>query len=161
MHSELLLEFSSGWVCDNAMTAMSIRAGEPVDFSELIELCSGAKTLFSLATLVCRQMPQVRDCHRLWRDVLETFERAQIAWADVSVDNEPVLRFHLGQLSRLLELSRDRIDLYSVSQSEFLEHARRRADTSELSYGSSSEPKEEPGSWTDTQPAHVYSLGQI
>jgi hypothetical protein len=86
MHSELLQEASSGWTCDNGMVVLSIRAGEPVDPAQLIELCSGARTLFSLTTLASRGIDRVADCRRLWSDTLETFRKAIAAWNDVPSD---------------------------------------------------------------------------
>jgi hypothetical protein len=71
MHSELLREASSGWACDNGMAAMSIRSGDPVDPARLIELCSGARTLFSLATLVCRSLDR-QMCRRSARQTNRT-----------------------------------------------------------------------------------------
>jgi hypothetical protein len=125
VHHELLLEFSRGWASDNGLTALSVRAGESVDSSQLIELCSGAKTLFSLATLVCRTQARILDCHRLWVEVLETFAKAQAAWSDVPTDCEPTLHFYLQQLERLRELTASRVDLYEISQSERLSYVRR------------------------------------
>jgi hypothetical protein len=160
MHHELLSEFSSGWACDNGIVAMSIRAGEPVDPHELLELSSGVKALFSLATLVCRGTDRIADCHRIWTDTLETLRKARTVWADVPINDDPLLLFYLQQLERLCELAAARVDLYTISQSERLAYASRRADTSESAFGSRGDPKEEAQSWTDTRPAHVYSLGR-
>jgi hypothetical protein len=72
------------------------------------QLCSGARTLFSLATLVCRSLDRILDCHRVWADTLETLRRAQAAWADVPAGQDPLLRFYLIQLERLNELALNR-----------------------------------------------------
>jgi hypothetical protein len=123
MHHELLSEVSSGWACDNGMVAMSIRAGEPVDPHELLELSSGVKALFSLATLVCRGTDRIADCHRIWTDTLETLRKARTVWADVPINDDPLLLFYLQQLERLCELAAARVDLYTISQSERLAYA--------------------------------------
>jgi hypothetical protein len=128
MTQEILSEFLAGWTMDNHLTAMSIRAGEPVDPGELIELCSGAKTVFSLGTLACRSLDRISACRQLWESILETFCRARTAWTDVPIDREPLLRFYLLQLERLNELGAARVDLYNISQNERLAFTRRHKD---------------------------------
>jgi hypothetical protein len=135
MHHELLSEFSTGWTCDNGMAGMSIRAGEPVDPSELLELSAGAKALFSLATLAGRRHDRISDVHKLWVDMFEVFRKALAAWTGVPTDRDPMLLFYRKQLERLCELAAFRLDLYSVSQSERLTFVRRHKD----------EPTEERG----------------
>jgi hypothetical protein len=125
MHHELLSEVSSGWACDNGMVAMSIRAGEPFESAEFLELSSGAKTLFSLATLVCRGTDRIADCHRIWTDTLETLRKARTVWADMPTDREPNLCFYLQQLERLCELTEYRVELYGISLAERLAFTRR------------------------------------
>jgi len=133
-------------LADNAIVAMAIRAGEAVDPAELIELCSGAKTVFSLATLSCRSLDRVDDCRRIWGDTLEIFQRARDAWTGVratqkatqktaqnSADShDPLLRFYSLQLKRLSELAAARVDLYTISQAERLSYVRQyKADLDE------------------------------
>jgi hypothetical protein len=125
MTQDLVAEFSGGWTCDNAMMVTAIRAGESVDPGELIELCSGARTLFNLVTLVSRSLDRVSDCRRTWTDALETFREAQDAWIGVPTGHDPLLRFYLLQLERLNELATSRVDLYSISQSERVAFVRR------------------------------------
>jgi hypothetical protein len=105
MHHELLIEFCSGWACDNGMAAISVHAGEVVDQEELLELSAGAKTLFNLTTLVCRGYDRILDCHRLWIETLGTFQKALAAWVDMPADHDPPLRFYLMQLERFCELA--------------------------------------------------------
>jgi hypothetical protein len=153
MHAELLSEFVSGWLVDSNLAAMSIRTGDPVDDpGELIELCSGAKTVFCLATLVCRGEHHIQDCRRLWCDMLETFRQARAAWADVPTSQDPLLRFYLIQLSRLVELTTSRIELYTITPAERQQYVERKAD----------ETKSAPSdNQSDEQNAHVYSLGRV
>jgi hypothetical protein len=57
------------------------------------------------------------------------------------------IAFHRAQLNRLIELAASREDLYTISESERLDHASRKADAADGK--------------TDTQPGHIYSLGRI
>jgi hypothetical protein len=155
MDNELLREASTGWSCYNALVALSIRAGDPVDPNELIELSSNAKTVSSLVTLVCRGHDRILDCQRLWKNALEMFGRARTAWTDVPIDRDPLVRFYSLQLQRLCELSEAQVDLYSVTLPERLEHASRKADAAS---DSTDEPKEELAKRLDRYAARSHLL---
>jgi hypothetical protein len=107
MTQDILSEFSTGWTTDNHLAAMSVRAGALVDQAEIIDLCSGARCLFSLVTLCCRVHERVSDCYHLGTDTLESFRKAQAAWGDISIDGPATagLRFYLMQLHRLCDLA--------------------------------------------------------
>jgi hypothetical protein len=139
-------EFAQGWLMDSSLTALSISAGESVEPSELIELCSGAKTVFSLATLACREHDRVSDCYRMWTDTLEVFQQARAAWADVPMQ-DPLIRIYVMQLDRLVILSRDRIDLYTISEAERRQYIQLKADGSKSS-------REESDDRSDDQSGH-------
>jgi hypothetical protein len=91
------VRFASGWLMDSTIVAAFIRTGESVDSAQLLELCSGARTLFSLATLVGRGTDKILDNHHLWADTLETFRKSLAASTQVPTDHDPILRFHLQQ----------------------------------------------------------------
>jgi hypothetical protein len=114
----IIPEFASGWMMDSSLAALSVRAGEPLGEEHLIELCSGAKTLFDLTTLASRGIDRVSDCRKHWADTLETFRKALAAWADVPLGEEPLLRFYLMQLGRLCDLAASRVDLFTISGSD-------------------------------------------
>jgi hypothetical protein len=116
--SVLATEFSSGWVADSHLAVLLVCAGQPLETEQIIELCSDAKTLFDLTTLASRGIDRVTDCRNLWRDIFETFKKAQTAWTDVPIGQEPLLRIYLMQLGRLCDLSGSRVDLYTISQSD-------------------------------------------
>ena len=116
MTQGILTEFASGWLTDSNLVALSIRNGDPVELSELIDLCAGARCLHSLATLACREFQRTRDCYRLWAETLETFQRALAAWE--GIDGEPLIAAYKRQLQRTIILALDRKNLYEISQSD-------------------------------------------
>jgi hypothetical protein len=122
MTQQIVSEFSSGWISDGAFLAASIRAGNIVDPPELINLCAGARCLYGIVTLACRETPHVRDCHRLWTEALEMFRRALAAWE--GVDGDHLVTAYRHQLMRAILLAEDRVRLYSVPESERLSFAR-------------------------------------
>ena len=103
---------------DSNLAALSVRAGEPLEQEQLIELCSGAKTLFDLTTLASRGIDRVTDCRNLWSDTLKTFREVLAAWTGVPISQEPLLRIYLMQLERLCDLAASRVDLFTISQND-------------------------------------------
>jgi hypothetical protein len=111
----LVQEFVAGWLADNGLTALSIRAGDPLAAGELIDLGAGAKSVFSLVALLSRQQTRIAQCAQLWQEALSAFEAAREAWADVAADGE-VTRWHRSQLERLCDLAQDRLELYTIDK---------------------------------------------
>jgi hypothetical protein len=109
----ILIEFTQGWLSDNSMMVLSIRAGEPPQASELIDLAAAAKSVFSLVILVCRQQTRIIQCAQLWEQTLAVFEKARQVWVGVEVETD-LIAWYLNQLERFCELSRDRLELYQL-----------------------------------------------
>jgi hypothetical protein len=109
-------EFAAGWVMDNSLCALSVRAGEKVLPEEIIELAAGAKALFLLATLACRLVDQIRECATLWKETLKVFREGLEVWGDARKWKNPLKRAYCRQLERLGALGRDRCELYGVSE---------------------------------------------
>jgi hypothetical protein len=161
MQADLVEMLVAGLRMDNAILAQRVALGEPVPLVEIVELAAATRALFNSVTLASRDSSfRVDQCLKLWIETRKVFEELRGLWENVPSDDGAIL-FHRAQLSRLIELAASREDLYRISQSERLEHVARKGDDLGTAFGSSGEPKEEPGSWTDTQPAHVYSMGQI
>jgi hypothetical protein len=124
---ELVEQFVSGWLADNGLVALSIRAGDRPRASELLDLVAGAKSVYSLVALLCRGQTRIANCATLWQETLNTFETARQAWDGIAEDGEVTLSWHLGQLERLCELSRDRLELYAIDKVDRERFVRSRA----------------------------------
>jgi hypothetical protein len=108
---------------------MTVLSGESVDSAEIIELCGGARALYVLVTLLCREQSRITPCALLWQEALSIFEAASKIWQDVPLDGE-LVALHRRQLERLCDLARDRVALYTVNGAERRALAVRRADIS-------------------------------
>jgi hypothetical protein len=158
MQADLVEMLVAGLRMDNAILAQRVALGEPVPLVEIVEVAAATRALFNSVTLASRDSNlRVDQCLKLWIAARQVFAELCGLWENVPSDDGAIL-FHRAQLSRLIELAVSREELYTISQSERLKHAGRRADTSESAFDSRSE---EPQDWTDSRPAYVYSLGRI
>jgi hypothetical protein len=105
------------------MLAMAVLAGEQVAPGEIVESMASALSLYNLATLASRDLDRVKDCYTLWHGVHTEFEALCQAWESVPQDGE-LIGQHRAHLCRLLELSADRCELYTVTDSARREHAK-------------------------------------
>jgi hypothetical protein len=128
LSTTLVEQFSSGWLADTRLAAISMRSGDRLETSEIIELAAGAKSLYNTITLLCRQQTRITECAALWKEALGVFEAAAQAWQDVPLDCE-LLACHRQQLEHLSNLCRDRLTLYQPSSAEWRTFLERRRAT--------------------------------
>jgi hypothetical protein len=102
---------------------MAVVAGEQLRPGEIIESMASALALYNLAALACRELDRVKDCYTLWHGVHAEFKALCQAWESVPQDGELVSQ-HRAPLHRLLELSADRVGLYSITEKERRKHAK-------------------------------------
>jgi hypothetical protein len=113
----LVEEFSQGWLTDNGLMALSVQADEAIKAEEIIELAAGARSIYELTTLLCREQTRLTECAKLWQEAREVFETAVRIWEDVPQDGE-LVTYHRCQLERLYGLALDRCELYNPSATE-------------------------------------------
>jgi hypothetical protein len=99
------------------MLAMAVLAREQVAPGEIVESMAAARALYDVATLASRELVRVRDCYTLWQGVHAEFKALCQAWEGTPQDGELVSQ-HRAQLRWLLELSADRVGLYSITPAE-------------------------------------------
>jgi hypothetical protein len=61
---------------DNSLAALAVQAKSRLEAGELIDLTAGAKALFNLVTLLCREKARIEDCARLWEETRNCFVTA-------------------------------------------------------------------------------------
>jgi hypothetical protein len=127
-------DFASGLATDNKLSASSVLLREPVPLGEIVELMASARALYDVATLVSRELDRVKDCYTLWHGVHAEFQALCRAWEGVPQDGELVGQ-HRAHLRRLLELSADRCELYTITEAERREFQERRSIETETSFG--------------------------
>jgi hypothetical protein len=84
---------------------------------------ASSRALYDVATLASRELDRVKDCYTLWQGVRAEFVALCQAWGSVPQDGELIGQYR-AHLCRLLELSADRCELYSVTESARREHAK-------------------------------------
>ena len=125
MQQEIVSELVFGLKSDNAMLSESILCGEKVELSEALSLAAMAESLYVTATLESRALGKIADCHQLWIGATELFTELHDSWVGIE-SGDPSVEWLRGRLRRLLELSADRCELYSITEAERLKHAARR-----------------------------------
>jgi hypothetical protein len=117
MGPDIISELTLGTLLDNNLAALAARAGEPPSQTDLIELSSQVRSLYTVITLSCRELRYIDECRLLWSQGAAVFEGLRTAWIETN-GNAEMIEMYLRQLERLLELSRDRVGIYSVDQSD-------------------------------------------
>jgi hypothetical protein len=123
MQQEIVSELTFGLKSDNAMLSESIICGEKAELSEALSLVAMAESLYVTATLESRALGKIADCRQLWVEVAELFGELCDSWTDVK-SGDPSVEWLRGRLRRLLELSADRCELYSITEKERRAHAK-------------------------------------
>jgi hypothetical protein len=99
------------------MAALAAEAGESLSLQTVIQLSTELEALYTLVGFESRSLASI-DAHRcLWRQAVDFFQDAASIWQAIPIDGE-LLAAHRQLLAQLLELSRDRVEFYSVSESE-------------------------------------------
>jgi hypothetical protein len=123
----LVEQFASGWLADNGLAVLSVRAGEELESAEIIALAAGTKTLFNLVTLLCREQSRIAECAQLWSEARDCFDTAFNAWHGTILKDKQELLCYLAELSRYAELASERVEFYSPNDAERRARAVRKA----------------------------------
>jgi hypothetical protein len=102
---------------DNKLAVFELESGQNLPPQTVIQLAGEAQALYVLLSLQGRSLEQVKEHRLLWQKAAQFFADAIAIWQAVSVNGE-LLDAHRLLLAQLLELSRDRVEFYSVSESE-------------------------------------------
>jgi hypothetical protein len=78
----------------------------------------GCESSLSFGNSACRSLDQVRDAPPYGKETLKVLKKGLEAWADARKLKSPLERAYCTQLKRLVELSRDRCELYGVSEAD-------------------------------------------
>jgi len=104
-------------LCDNRLAALELEASQSLSVKTVIQLASEAQALYILLSLQGRSLERVEEHRILWQKAARFFEDAIAVWQSIRVKGE-LFDAHRQLLAELLELSRDRVEFYSVSESE-------------------------------------------
>jgi hypothetical protein len=116
MRPDLIDELATGIRIDNGFAALTARTGEPLSQADLIELSAQVRSLYTVITLTCRELRYIDECRLLWAQGAAVFENLRAAW--IETDGNKMAAPYLAQLNRLLELSSDRVGVYTVDQAD-------------------------------------------
>lgn len=131
-----LQDFALSVSLDSGLVRQSIAVGEQISPAEILSLAAAIEAIYISVTLESRQMDRVRDCHLLWSELAQLLGELCASWTDVASDDPNVVWLR-GRLQHYLELTRDRVELYSVSESERRKFQERRSIEVETSFGES------------------------
>jgi hypothetical protein len=130
MSSAVIDEFRFSLPLDNGLLIADVKNGVPINSAEILSLSAIAEALYVTVAITSRGLGQIRQCFELWRDATALFSELSDSWTDVG-SNDPQIRWMRGELQRLEELCRDRVELYSITESDRREFAERRAADSD------------------------------
>jgi hypothetical protein len=137
VESPILQEFSFSLVTDCHLLVQDLADQKSVPLDEVISLAAIAEALFNSTTLESRTLGSVDKCYQLWSEAAGLFDRLVTVWADVdSADSN--IHWLRGRLAHYHELAIDRVDLFSITESDRREHAKCRE--TEMSSETETEP---------------------
>src|SRR5260370_34718930 len=99
------------------MAALAVKGGEDLSVQTIIQLGAEIEAIYILASLESRDLDLIEQHRALWQRACEFFNAAVSIWESVPTDGE-LLRAHYHSLTDLREIVRDRLEFYSVSESE-------------------------------------------
>jgi hypothetical protein len=161
MFSILIQEFDSSLPIDNGMLIADIKNGVPITERDIIDVVINSRALFVLSTLACRELPRVEDCFKLWTETAELITGLCASWAQVAADDYPQVGWLLTELRRLQTLCIDRVELYTISEQQRLEHAKTRDADFEDTYCTRNGLELRGEHSGQSSPAHIYSVGHF
>jgi hypothetical protein len=129
-----LQDFALSVSLDSGLLRQSIAAGEQIPPAEILSLAAVIEAIYISVTLESRQMDRVRDCYLSWSELAHLLGELCASWTDVASDDPNVVWLR-DRLQHYRELARDRVELYSVSESERREFQERRSIEVETSFG--------------------------
>jgi hypothetical protein len=112
-----LQTFASEALFDQKTAALAVEAGDTLSLQTAIELGAQTEAIYVLTSLEGRGLDFIEQHRLLWQKAAQFFEDAIAIWQTVPTDGE-LLNAHLQLLTELCALSRDRVEFYSVSESE-------------------------------------------
>ena len=99
---------------DNRLAAMAVEAGEKLSLQTVVQLTAETEAIYILASLEGRGLDLIAQHRELWKRTSEFFDAAVAIWEGVPPDGE-LVSVHRRELQRLAEISKDRIEFYSVA----------------------------------------------
>jgi hypothetical protein len=106
-------DFARQSLCDNKLAAMELESGQSLPAQTVIHLAGQAEALFILVSLHAKSFDLIKQHRILWQKGAEFFEEVLSVWRSVP-SNGKLLSAHLQMLTQLCELSRDRVQFYTL-----------------------------------------------
>jgi hypothetical protein len=149
-------DFRVSAALDSGLLRADAISGKPIPLTEILSLTSMVQSLFLVTTLVTRQMDRIKDCFSAWTETAETIDRVLAVWEDVRPEDQNI-SWMLGRIRHFASLAHDRAQLYEVTPSERVRHAKNR--DAEVGYSYTDRHGVEPAGYSNDQsrPAHIYS----
>jgi hypothetical protein len=124
-----LQTFARQALCDQKMAALSVAAGESPSLQNIVQLSAEMEAIYMLTSLEARGLDLIPQHHELWKRAHDFFAAAVAIWESVpvSADGE-LLRAHRRELERLADITKDRVEFYTFSESERRDHRHRKLD---------------------------------
>ena len=116
--------FASEVLLDQKMAALALEAGEELSVQTVIQLGAETEAIDMLTSLQGRGLDLIKQHHDLCQQTAESFQDAVAIWQAVPTNGE-LLDIHRQLLAQLCELARDRVEFYTVSESERLDYRRK------------------------------------
>jgi hypothetical protein len=103
---------------DNKLVALELKCGQNLSPQTVIQLAGQAQALYAMLSLQGGSLELVQEHRILWQKAAQFFEDVIGIWESVRANGEELLDAHRQLLAELLELSRDRVEFYSVTESD-------------------------------------------
>jgi hypothetical protein len=116
--------FASEVLLDQKMAALALEAGKKLSVQTVIQLGAETEAIYMLTSLQGRGLDLIKQHHDLCQQTAEFFQDAVAIWQAVPTNGE-LLDIHRQLLAQLCELARDRVEFYTVSESERLDYRRK------------------------------------
>ena len=95
------------------VAALAVKVGESLPFETIIQLSAEAKAVYMLASLESRGLDLIEQHQSLWKRTADFFSDVVSIWESVPTDEE-LLCAYRRELKRLAEITKERVEFYSV-----------------------------------------------
>jgi hypothetical protein len=109
------------------MAALAVESGETLSVETIVQLRGQIEAFYILITLQSRSFDFIQQHRAVWKNAYEFFNAAVLIWERVPIDGE-LVRAHCHALANWREIVRDRLEFYSLTESDRRDYKRRKVE---------------------------------